>query len=152
MIQSRITTPITLISNESPVAFQNDCIRTGNAKQCNACSWLCHSEANPLYKITRGGLYHVEFNANVSSTTAGVVAFGLFLDGIQVAEAIETISGAGDYANISIDKTVPICQSGTLTIEAIPSVINPNDLTAPVPVETQVPIIISANLQIRKEC
>lgn len=150
MIQSRITTPITLLTNESPVTFQDDCVRTGNAKQCNACSWLCHSEGNPLYKITRGGLYHVEFNANVSSATAGVVALGLFLDGIQVAEAIETITAAGDYANISIDKVVPICQNGILTIEAIPSVIDPTDLTGPA-IDTEIPIIISANFQIRKD-
>lgn len=150
MIQSRITTPITLLTNESPVAFQDDCVRTGNAKQCNACSWLCHSEENPLYKITRSGLYHVEFNANVSSETAGVIAFGLFLDGIKVAEAIQTIAAAGDYANISIDKVVPICQNGILTIEAIPSVIDPTDLTGPA-IDTQIPIVISANLQIRKD-
>ena len=151
MIQSEIRTPITLLTNESPLAFTNDTVRTGSAKQCNPCSWLCHSEGNPLYKITKGGLYHVEFTANVSTATAGVVALGLFLDGVQIAEAIETIATAGDYVNISIDKEVPICQSGILTIQGIPTVANPIDLTGEA-IETETPIIVSADLQIRRDC
>lgn len=151
MIQSMINNPIVLLTNDTPLTFQTDCVRTGSAKQCNPCSWLCHSEGNPLYKINKGGLYHVEFNANVSSATAGVVALGLYLDGVKIAETIETITAAGDYANISIDKEVPICQSGTLTIQSIPNVIDPTDLTGAA-IETQIPIIISANLQIKRDC
>lgn len=152
MIQSYIQNPVvTLTANNDPVAFQNDCIRTNSASNCNPCSWLCHSQGNPLYKITKGGRYHVEFDANVSSATAGVVAFGLFLDGVLLpgASAITTLATAGDYANISIDKEVPICQGGTLTIQSIPTVVTPTDVTTPI--TTQVPIIVSANLQISRD-
>lgn len=151
MIQSYINTPITLLTNDSPVAFQTDDVRTNSTKNCNQCGWLCHTEGNPLYKITKGGLYHVEFTANVSSATAGVLALGVFLDGIQVADAIETIGAAGDYANLSIDKEVAVCQGGTLTIEAIPNVVNPTDLTGDA-LDTETPIIISANLRIERDC
>lgn len=150
MIQSKIDTHITLLSNNSAVAFQIDCIRTNGANNCNPCSWLCHTQGNPLYKINKGGKYHVNTTLNVSSATAGVVAFGIFLDGIKVFEGIETIATAGDYANISIDKTIPICQSGTLTIQSIPNVINPADLTG-ASIETQIPIIVSGNLQIDRD-
>lgn len=151
MIQSYIQNPVvTLTSNDEPLAFQTDCIRTNSASNCNPCSWLCHSQSNPLYKITRGGKYHVEFNANVSSATAGVIAFGLYLDGVLLpgASAIATVTADG-YVNISIDKEVPICQSGTLTIQAIPTVVTPT--TPATPITTQVPIVVSANLQIRRD-
>lgn len=151
MIQSYIQNPaVTLISNSAPLAFQNDCIKTNSASNCNPCGWLCHSEGNPLYKITKGGRYHVEFNANVSSASAGIVAFGLYLDGILLpgASAIATVTADG-YVNISIDKEVPICQSGTLTIQAIPTVVTPT--TPATPIETQVPIVVSGNLQIRRD-
>lgn len=153
MIQSYIQNPIvTLLTNDSPVAFQEDCVRTNSASACNPCSWLCHSEGNPLYKINKGGLYHVEFNANVSSATAGTIAFGLYLDGVLLpgASAITTIATAGDYANISIDKEVPICREGTLTIQAIPTVVTPTDETTPI--TTEIPILVSANLLVKRDC
>lgn len=153
MIQSYIQSPIvTLLTNDSPVAFQEDDIRTNSAKNCNSCSWLCHSEGNPLYKINKGGLYHVTFTADVSSATAGVVAFGLYLDGVLLpgASAVTTLAAAGDYANISINKEVYICREGTLTIQAIPTVVTPTDVTTPI--TTEVPIIVSANLRVERDC
>lgn len=153
MIQSYIQSPIvTLLTNDSPVASQEDDVRTNSAKNCNSCSWLCHNEGNPLYKINKGGLYHVTLTANVSSTTAGVVALGLYLDGVLLpgGSAVITLAAAGDYANIAINKEVYICHSGILTIQAIPTVVTPTDPTTPI--TTEVPIIVGANLRIERDC
>lgn len=153
MIQSYIQNPIvTLLTNDSPLAFQEDDIRTNSARNCNPCSWLCHSEGNPLYKINKCGLYHVNFTADVSSAAAGVVAFGLYLDGVLLpgASAVVTLAAAGDYANISINKEVSICKSGTLTIQAIPTVVTPTDVTTPI--TTVAPIVVGANLRIERDC
>lgn len=150
MIQSYINTITTLETNASPVTFQTDCIKTRSA---NCCGWLQHNSGSPLYKILKGGYYNVKFNANVSAATAGVVAFGLYMDGVLVpgATAITTLAAAGDYANIAIDKEIPICCNGdaTFTIQSIPTVPTPTDVTTPI--TTQVPIITSANLQVIKD-
>jgi hypothetical protein len=144
-----ITTPITLLTNDSVVAFQEDCIKTNGAKQSNPCGWLCHSEGNPLYKLKRSGLYHLNTTLNVSASTDGVVAFGVYLDGIKIFEGIENVI-AGEYANISIDKEICVCDNATLTIQSIPTVVDPTTIATPplASIETQIPIIISGNLQL----
>lgn len=152
MIQSYIdTTPVVLASNSSAVAFQRDCIRTRNA-YCQCGGWLNHSEGSPLYKITKGGRYKIELTGNVSSATAGVIALGVYVDGVLApgSEAIVTLATAGDYENISISKTIEVCCDATITIQAIPTVITPTDVTTPI--TTQIPIITNANLQINRKC
>lgn len=82
MIQSVRELPITLTNNSAPITFTNDTIRT---RSCNCCTgWLCHQEGSPLYQLLKGGYYEVDFNVNVSSSTPGVVAFGLYQDGFLV--------------------------------------------------------------------
>ena len=64
----------------------------------------------------------------------------------------ETIAAAGDYANISIFKEVPVCCNGTtISVRSVPSVVNPTDLTG-TPITTQIPIILSANFDIDRKC
>ncbi len=148
MIQSYLETPTTLSSNSSPIAFETDSIRTRSAT-CQG--WLQHSTGSPIYKILNGGRYRVTFNANVTSDTAGVVALGLYLDGVLISGAtiIAQIATAGDYYNVSFDKVIPICCKGntTLTINAIPSVLNG---TPAVATDTEIPTIQSANLTISR--
>ena len=81
MIESILEMITALTSNTSAIAFTNDDIRTRSA---NCCGWLQHSEGSPLYKILKGGLYEISFNANVTSATAGTVALGLYQDGILI--------------------------------------------------------------------
>lgn len=82
MIQSVRELPITLTSNTASLTFTDDDVRT---RSCNCCNgWLCHQEGSPLYQLLEGGYYQIDFNANVSSTTAGVVALGLYADGVLV--------------------------------------------------------------------
>jgi hypothetical protein len=116
---------------------------------------LCHSEGSANYELTQGGIYEIDFDASVSSATAGIVAFALFNNGEQIPGTImaETLATAGDYANIGINKKIKVCCSGNsnISVRAIPVVPDATDPTA-VPIATQTPIILSANFSITKKC
>lgn len=149
MIQSYINTITPLVSNTSSVVFQEDCIRT---KSCQGNGWLCHNRGSANYDIVCGGLYEIDFNATVSSATAGVIALALFSNGEEIAgtRMIETIAGADDYANIGINKKIKVCCNGdaNISVRAISTVPTPSDPTTPI--DTVVPIIASANLSITR--
>ena len=151
MIQSFINTTTPLSSNNSSVVFQRDCLRTNS---CNGCrSWLCHNEGSSNYDIVSGGIYEIDFNATVSSAATGVVAFALFNNGEQIPGTLmaTTIAAAGDYANISANKKIRVCCNGkaNVSVRAVPAVGTP---TAPTTIiETQPPIIASANLVVDRK-
>lgn len=150
MIQSYINTVTPLVSNEASLQFQTDCIRTRSCSNCGG--WLCHNEGSANYDITEGGLYEVTFNATVSSATAGVVAFALFNNGEQIPSTLmaETLAAAGDYANIGINKKIKVCCRGnsTISVRALSAVVTPTDPTTVT--ETEIPIIVNANLSINR--
>ena len=151
MIQSYLETITALPSNSSPITFATDCIRTRSANNCGG--WLCKSNGSPLYKILQGGNYRVTFNVNGTSAAAGVIAFGLYADGVLLpgTTTIATVATAGSYYNMSFDKVVPICcnSNTTLTVRAIPSVLSG---ATPAATVTQVPTIQNANLTISRLC
>lgn len=151
MIQSILEQFTILTSNTSAVVFNEDDVRT---RKANCCGWLQHNEGSPLYKILEGGMYEVSFNANVSSATAGVVALGLYQDGVLIpgTTVIATIATAGDFLNVSFDKLIEVCcrADANLTIASVPSVLT--GTTAPgTPTDTQIPIIQNANVSITKK-
>lgn len=150
MIQSYINTILPLTANNSSVQFSRDCIRTNS---CNGCdTWLCHNEGSANYDIVKGGIYEVDFNASVSSATAGVVAFALFNNGEMIPGTLmaETLATAGDYANIGINKKIRVCCKGeaNISVRSVPIVSTPTDVTTPI--ETQIPIIANANFSISR--
>lgn len=148
MIQSVINSPVTLASNQSSVAFQNDDLVT---RSSTCCGWLQHNEGSPLYKILKGGIYEIEFSGTVTSATAGIVALGIEEDGVLLLSTVgaETLATAGDLANISIHKAVRVCCKGdtTLSLTSVPSVLATATLVA---TDTQIPIITNGNLSIKK--
>lgn len=148
MIQSFINTITPLNSNSASVVFQRDCLRTNS---CNGCrSWLCHNEGSSNYDIVSGGIYEINFDATVSSAATGIVAFALFNNGEQIPGTLmaTTIAAAGDYANIGVNKKIRVCCNGNanVSVRAVPSVVTPTTPTAVI--ETQPPIIVSANLTV----
>ena len=152
MIQSILEQFTILASNTSAVNFSEDDVRT---RKATCCGWLQHNERSPLYKILNGGLYEVSFNANVSSATAGVVAFGLYQDGVLIpgTTVIATIATAGDFVNVSFDKLIEVCCRGdaNIYVASVPSVLT--GTTAPgTPTDTEIPIIQNANILITKKC
>ena len=142
MIESVITTPLTLTANNSNVTFSIDDLRTRNA---NCCGWLQHTQGSPLYKILEGGIYEIDLSATLTSATAGIVALGLYQDGILIPSTIsaETVT-AGGLANISFNKKIRVCCKAdtTLTIASVPSV--NAGATGTTPTDTQIPIITNA--------
>lgn len=142
MIESVITTPLTLTANNSNVTFSIDDLRTKGAQCCN---WLQHTQGSPLYKILEGGIYEIDLSATLTSATAGIVALGLYQDGILIPSTIsaETVT-AGGLANISFNKKIRVCckANTTLTIASVPSV--NAGATGTTPTDTQIPIITNA--------
>lgn len=151
MIESVQELPLALTNNSSAITFTNDTIRTRSASQNNCNGWLCHNQGNPLYQIVKGGYYEVNFNANVSSATAGSVALGLYQDGVLVPGTTVTteITTVGVPESVSFSKTIEVCcrADANITVASVPSVPN---LSTGVAIETETPIIQSANFTIKK--
>lgn len=149
MIESVIDTPLVLTSNSSIVAFPIDSLRTRNA---NCCGFLQHSQGLPLYKILKGGIYELDLSATVTSATAGIVALGLYIDGILVPNSVTAATvTAGDLASLSFNKKIRVCCNGnsTVTIASVPSV--NAGATGTTPTATQIPIITNAIFGISRE-
>ena len=154
MIQTIINEPTPLTSNSSPVVFDTTDIRTRCAYCCNG-GWLDYQNGNPIFKLFGNGYtgyYNVNFSASISSATAGVVAIGLYEDGILIPDTVRavTLTAADDYETISFNKKLRICPRGTsnITVAAVPSVPTPTDVTTPI--VTQIPIITNATFNISR--
>lgn len=146
-IQSTISTPITLATTSSAIAFQND-IRTRSTQGCNG--WLCHAETSPVYKIVKAGNYRTTLTATVFSATAGTVALGIYEDGVLVPSTVRSVTLAAGYlGNVALDYVSKTCckANTSITVGSVPTVINPATDTA---VTTLVPTITNAVLNISK--
>jgi len=151
MIQSLQEQELILTSNTSPITFADTDLRTASANCFNG--WLNHNEGSAQFNIVAGGIYEIEFNANVTSATAGAIAFGIFTDGVKLngGEADTVIATAGDYENISIHKYIRVCGRGnvTISVNSLPTVTYSGGAT-PVVTDTQIPIVKNANISIRR--
>lgn len=154
MIQTIINEPLILTSNSSPIVFDATSIRTRCAYCCNG-GWLDYENGNPNFKVFGNGYtgyYNAKFSATVSSATAGVVAIGLYEDGVLLPDTVRavTLAAADDYETITFDRELRICPRGTsnITIGSVPSVVTPTTPTTPV--ETQVPIIVSGTFKLSR--
>jgi hypothetical protein len=150
VIETIINEPVALTSNTSPVVFDETDIRTRCA---SCCGWLDYQNGNPNFKIFGNGYtgyYDVEFSASISSATAGVVAIGLYSDGVLIPDTVRavTLATAGDYETIAFDKKIRVCPRGTtnITVGSVPSVPTPTDVTTPI--VTQIPIVTNATFSI----
>ena len=154
MIQTIINEPLVLTSNTSPIVFDATNIRT----RCAFCSnggWLDYENGSPLFKVfgnNYNGYYNANFSASISSATAGVVAIGLYEDGVLLPDTIRAVSiGApNDYETISFNRKIRLCPRGSssLTIQSVPSVPTPGDETTPI--TTQAPIITNATFNLSR--
>ena len=152
MIETIINEPLVLPSNASPITFDETPIRTRCA---SCCGWLDYSNGNPNFKIFGNGYtgyYDVEFSASVSSATAGVVAIGLFQDGVLIPDTVRavTIAAANDYETVSFDKKLRVCPRGTtnISVQSVPSVPTPGTPTTPI--ATTQAIITNATFSISR--
>lgn len=154
MIQTIINEPLVLTSNSSPIVFDATNIRTRCAFCCNG-GWLDYENGNPIFKVfgnNYNGYYNANFSASISSATAGVVAIGLYEDGILLPDTVRavTIDAADDYETISFNRKIRICPRGntSLTVASVPSVVTPTDPTTPI--ATEIPIITNATFSLSR--
>lgn len=151
MIQSVQEQELVLTSNTAPITFTDTDLRTASANCFNG--WLNHNEGSAQFNIVAGGIYEINFNANVTSATAGAIAFGIFTDGVKLngGEADTIIATAGDYENISIHKYIRVCGRGnvTISINSLPTVTYSGGAT-PVITDTEIPIVKNANISIKR--
>lgn len=146
MIQSVQEQELVLTSNTASITFADTDLRTASANCFNG--WLNHNEGSATFNIVAGGIYEINFNANVTSEADGVVALGIFTDGVKLngGEA-DAVTSAGEYTNISMTKYIRVCGRGsvTVTINSIPTITYDDVIT-----ETEPPIIKNANIIIRR--
>jgi hypothetical protein len=154
MIETIINEPLNLPSNASPITFDTTDIRTRCAYCCNG-GWLDYQDGNPNFKIFGNGYtgyYNANFSASISSATAGVVAIGLYEDGVLIPDTVRavTLDAANDYETISFNKKVRVCPRGTtnITVASVPSVVTPTTPTTPI--TTQIPIITNATFNLAR--
>lgn len=132
----------TLANNSANIAFSSDVVRTRSA---NCCGWLNHAVGSTQYQITQPGIYEIQFNTNVTSATAGIVALGIKSNGelLSGTEMDYTVATANVYGNVSANRQIRICCNGssTITVGSLPT----SGTTA-----TQIPMIKNASLIIKK--
>ena len=154
MIQTLLNEPLILSSNSSPITFDTTSIRTRCA-YCSNGGWLDYESGSPIFKVfgnNYNGYYNVNFSASVSSATAGVVAIGLYEDGVLIPDTVRavTIAAADDYETVSFNRKIRICPRGntSITVASVPAVPTPSTPTTPI--TTQTPIITNATFNIAR--
>lgn len=147
MIQAVQEQELVLTSNTSPITFSDVDLRTGSANCFNG--WLNYNEGSAQFNLVEGGIYEIDFNANVTSATDGLVGLGIYTDGVKLngAEANAVVSVAGDYHNVSLHKYIRVCGRGsvTLTIQSVPTIVY-DEVSTP----TQIPTVQNANIVVRR--
>ena len=152
MIQTIINEPLILTSNTSPLVYDETNVRTRCAFCCNG-GWLDYQEGTPLFKVFGNGYtgyYEVNWSGTLSTGSAGVVAIGLYEDGILIPDSVRAVTLTADgYASVSLNEKIRVCPRGTttLTIASVPSVPSTDPTT---PVVTQIPTVISGTFSIKR--
>lgn len=146
MIQSVQEQELVLTSNTSPVTFSDTDLRTASANCFNG--WLNHNEGSATFSILGGGIFQIDFNANVTSASAGNVALAIFADGVQLAGTeMDTPVEEGIYTNISSTKKIRVCGRGNvvITVASVPSIVYDGTAT-----DTEIPILKNAQISIER--
>ena len=154
MIETIINTPKVLTDNDAAITYDG----ISELSRCTLCcngGWLSYQNGSPIFKILGNnytGRYAISWSGTISSATAGVIAIGLYEDGVLIPDTIRavTLSAAGDVETVSFNKKLRLCPRGmtSLSVQSVPSVINPTDPTTSI--ETQIPIIVSATNNIAR--
>ena len=154
MIETIINTPKILTDNDAAITYDG----ISELSRCTLCcngGWLSYQNGSPIFKILGNnytGRYEINWSGTISSTTAGVIAIGLYEDGVLIPDTVRavTLADAGDLESVSISKKMRLCPKGmtSLSVQSVPSVIDPTDITTPI--ETEAPIIVSATFNIAR--
>lgn len=137
MINSVTTTSQTVAIN-SNVLFPTDRVRTRSCR-CACRGWLTHDLGSGLFTLTKGGIYQVMYNANVTGTVVGTAILDLKVNGEAIggSRSIYTIATANALGNMSATSLIQVPCNGSLTLSLA------NDSTIPL-------IIQDANIIVKK--
>lgn len=154
MIETIINTPKLLTDNDAAITYDG----ISELSRCTLCcngGWLSYQNGSPIFKILGNnytGRYEINWSGTISSATAGVVAIGLYEDGVLIPDTVRavTLAAAGDFESVSFNKKMRLCPKAmtSLSVQSVPSVITPTDPTTPI--ETQTPIIVAATFNIAR--
>ena len=154
MIETIINTPKVLTDNDAPITYDGISTISRCTPCCNG-GWLSYQNGSPLFKIRGGGYtgrYEINFSATVSSATEGVVAIGLYEDGVLIPDTVRavTIASADDVATVSFQKILKLCPylNTSLSVQSVPSIVTPTDPTTPI--DTEPPIIVAGTFNIQR--
>lgn len=146
MIQALQILPQILTSNTDDINFTTIDLRTGSAS-CNG--WLQYNNGSNNFTIIGGGVFEIDFNANVTSAETGQVALAIKSNGndIEGTEVDSNVATANVYQNVSFTKVIRTCPR-TNTTFSIGSLATVGGVTPAV--DTVAPTIKDANLVIRR--
>ncbi len=99
------------------VLFPTDRVRTRSC-QCGNRGWLAHDLGSGLFTLTKGGIYEVQYNANVTSATAGTASLDLEINGeiIGGTRSIYTVATANALGNLSGNTLIRVPCGASYTI------------------------------------
>ena len=147
MIEAVQEQELVLTTNTDVVTFNDVDLRTQSANCQNG--WLNYNEGSAQFNIVAGGIYEIDFGANITSADTGVVALAIYQNGTKIngTEMDASVTTAGTWRNISRSKRIRVCGRGTLTItiQSVPSV-----TVSGTPTTTEIPTIKNANIIIRR--
>lgn len=119
MINSYNSTTQDVVAN-SNVLFNADRVRTSS---CGCCGWLSHDVGSGIFTLTKGGVYEISYNANISSAIVGVASLGLKQNGETIigTQSDLQITTANDIGSVSASALirVPCDASYTITLNNI---------------------------------
>jgi len=146
MIQALQIAPQILTSNTDDINFTTIDLRTSSAS-CNG--WLQYNNGSNNFTIIGGGVFEIDFNANVTSATTGQVALAIKSNGndIEGTEVDSVVATANEYNNVSFTKVIRTCPR-TNTTFSVGSLATIGGVTPSV--TTVVPTIKDCNLIIRR--
>lgn len=147
MIQAVQITPEVLTSNTDSINFDNIDVRSRTA---NCCGWLQYMPGGSDFTLIGGGTFEINFNANITSDTAGQVALALkssLGSDIEGTEMDADITTPGVYTNISFTKIIRVCPrvNTTISVGSLPAI---GGITPAV--ATEIPTIKDVNFIIEK--
>ena len=147
MIEAVQEQELVLTSNTDVVTFNDIDLRTQSANCQNG--WLNYNEGSAQFNIVAGGIYEIDFGANITSAEVGQVTLAIYQNGTKIngTEMDATVSTAGNWINISRSKRIRVCGRGvlTITIQSVPSI-----SISGTPTDTQIPTIKNANIILRR--
>ena len=154
MIETIINSPKILTDNDAAIIYDG----ISELSRCTLCcngGWLSYQNGSPIFKILGNnytGRYELNWSGTISSATAGVVAIGLYEDGVLIPDTVRavTLAAAGDLETVSFSKKMKLCPKGmtSLSVQSVPSTVTPTDPTTPI--ETQAPIIVAATFNLAR--